>query len=281
MANRNIGVKKSKKTLAGDKAPVIKKLKPHFMRSPQPKQVCPGWFAPAIWILTVACPVRALEISMGKTNVPPGIVASVPVRFADAPVTPVSAFAFYVTNDTRLGVPSVAAGLEQTNLSCFVDDFGAGLSRVTGFVLSEPAISNGHVATLSFTLPSDLPAGQYPIAFSAVVPTNAPPAPNPEVRALVTGELLASSGSNGWVQIPSPPVVTDIVPQAGPAFLLSFAGSEGLSYTVQAATNLNAAPTPTYWLAVTNLTAGTGGLFEFLDLDATNHPQRFYRAVFP
>ncbi|MEK7781926.1 MAG: hypothetical protein AAB370_10550, partial [Verrucomicrobiota bacterium] len=73
------------------------------------------------------------------------------------------------------------------------------------------------------------------------------------------------------------PAFTSFVPAAG-MFTLGGTGAASQSYTLEAATNLS---TPIFWLPVTNVIAGTNGGFELLDLDATNHPQRFYRIVAP
>lgn len=73
------------------------------------------------------------------------------------------------------------------------------------------------------------------------------------------------------------PAFTSMVPSAE-AFTLGGTGAASQSYTLEAATNLSA---PIFWQPVTNVIAGTNGGFELLDLDATNHPQRFYRIVAP
>lgn len=73
------------------------------------------------------------------------------------------------------------------------------------------------------------------------------------------------------------PAFTSLSPSAT-AFTLGATGAASQSYTLEAATNLSA---PIFWSPVTNVVAGTNGLFELLDLDATNHPQRFYRIVAP
>jgi hypothetical protein len=73
------------------------------------------------------------------------------------------------------------------------------------------------------------------------------------------------------------PAFTSFAPAAG-MFTLGGTGAASQSYTLEAATNLSP---PIFWLPVTNVVAGTNGLFELLDLDATNHPQRFYRVVAP
>ena len=61
------------------------------------------------------------------------------------------------------------------------------------------------------------------------------------------------------------------------AFALMLNGAPAQSYALQAATNL---PPPTnVWVTLTNVTAGTNGSILFNDVDRTNFPRRFYRAV--
>ena len=74
------------------------------------------------------------------------------------------------------------------------------------------------------------------------------------------------------------PRVLDVALQTAPATagsLLRFNGTPGYGYLMEASTNL------VDWLALTNLVAGSDGLFEFLDISATNHPTRFYRLRVP
>lgn len=54
-----------------------------------------------------------------------------------------------------------------------------------------------------------------------------------------------------------------------------FVGIPGLSYSVEASTNL------VDWVHVGTGTAGNNGVFSFDDLTATNYPTRFYRTVYP
>jgi hypothetical protein len=59
---------------------------------------------------------------------------------------------------------------------------------------------------------------------------------------------------------------------------IDFAGIPNRTYLIQAATNL----TPVIsWTTIGTNTAGTNGLFEFIDLDATNFPTRYYRTAQP
>jgi len=73
------------------------------------------------------------------------------------------------------------------------------------------------------------------------------------------------------------PAFTNMIPSSE-SFTLGGTGAASQSYTLEAATNLT---TPIFWLPVTNTIADTNGVFQLLDLEATNHPQRFYRIVAP
>lgn len=231
---------------------------------------------------------RALEISLGTTNALPGSTATVTIAFSNAPVTPISAFALYLTSTNQFGVPTVTPGPAQTNLVCFVDDFSTVngsvtqfVYRVTGLILEGASISNGLVASLQFAVPADASPGSYPISFTSVPPTSAPAGTNPEARTLIANSLLTGTAGGGVIHvlIPGEPAqVTSVTPLPGKLFLLQFSGTAGAFYTIEATTNL-VPPVP--WLPLTNLSADGSGLFQYLEIDATNHPQRFFRAVHP
>lgn len=71
-----------------------------------------------------------------------------------------------------------------------------------------------------------------------------------------------------------PPQFAGVVQTSDENFLFSGSGSAGVTYELDAATNL--AP-PVAWLAVTNTVADQNGLFQMWDSQATNFPSRFYR----
>jgi hypothetical protein len=52
---------------------------------------------------------------------------------------------------------------------------------------------------------------------------------------------------------------------------LNFSGLPGAGYVLESSTNL------VNWLPLSHLTAGSDGLFDYLDTNATNYPTRFYR----
>jgi hypothetical protein len=70
---------------------------------------------------------------------------------------------------------------------------------------------------------------------------------------------------------PAPPVVGSPSLSPGGHFQLIVSESTGLTYEIIASTNLQS------WFSLTSVVS-TSTQFEFLELRATNHPKRFYRA---
>ena len=71
-----------------------------------------------------------------------------------------------------------------------------------------------------------------------------------------------------------PPQFSSVAQRSDGNFQFSGTGAAGVTYELDAATNLFL---PIVWLFVTNAVAGQSGLFQFADLQATNFSQRFYR----
>jgi hypothetical protein len=77
---------------------------------------------------------------------------------------------------------------------------------------------------------------------------------------------------------PPPPILTALpTPADSPAngFQFTLNSLSNTTWRIEASSNL------TGWLPIFTNTAGTSGTLSFTDLLATNHPLRFYRAVFP
>jgi hypothetical protein len=72
------------------------------------------------------------------------------------------------------------------------------------------------------------------------------------------------------------PQFTAIVPAADGNFIFSGTGAAGLTYELDAATDLTS---PIFWLFVTNTVVDQTGFFQMFDSSATNYPQRFYRLM--
>jgi len=75
-----------------------------------------------------------------------------------------------------------------------------------------------------------------------------------------------------------PPQITDIARLSDGNFQFAGTGAAGLAYELRATTNLTV---PIEWVTLTNRPAGSDGMFQLLDLEATNFPQRFYRVSGP
>jgi autotransporter-associated beta strand protein len=71
-----------------------------------------------------------------------------------------------------------------------------------------------------------------------------------------------------------PPQFSAITPQGAGQFQFTATGAAGVAYDLEAATNLLA---PIAWTLVTNAVADQSGSFQFMELQAANFPQRFYR----
>jgi autotransporter-associated beta strand protein len=94
---------------------------------------------------------------------------------------------------------------------------------------------------------------------------------------LGTGLAWNTDGlTNGILSIVAvaPPQFGSITQTGDGNFLFSGTGSAGVTYELDAATNL---ALPVAWSFVTNTVADQSGQFQFADLQATNFAQRFYR----
>ncbi len=114
-----------------------------------------------------------------------------------------------------------------------------------------------------------------------------PPGVNPNMTDTFTYTVTDAYGATnqGTVTVTIAPDsnaqsvnITGIVTLGNGTTQIDFAGIPGRTYLIQAATNL----TPTIsWTTIGTNTAGTNGLFEFIDLDATNFVIRYYRTTTP
>jgi hypothetical protein len=118
---------------------------------------------------------------------------------------------------------------------------------------------------------------------STGAPASAPVGPYPIVPGNAAGNGLGNyiiGYSNGVLTVTAPTPVTIDSPLllGNGAVELTFSGGDaGVSYRIQAASNVNNAA----WNDVSTNLAGTNGLPDFIDLTATNSGTRFYRTVTP
>jgi hypothetical protein len=125
-------------------------------------------------------------------------------------------------------------------------------------------IQGGKVTTQSM---SNLVAGlTYYFAVTAYNSLGLESVPSNEISYLVPAGTNSSA---------VPPRIAGIRPQSGRTLLLEFSGIPGVTYEVQASTNLQS------WLTVTNFLADASGAFRFTERNMTNAPKRFYRLKSP
>lgn len=145
------------------------------------------------------------------------------------------------TNDVIRGISAVNYGGTLT-----VTNLGGTLAPGDSFKVFYSTIYNGSFATL-----------------------NLPP--------LGTGLAWnTNSLTNGILSVIAtvPPQFSSILEVGDGNFQFKGTGSAGVTYELDAATNLTA---PVFWSIVTNAVADQNGQFQLSDLQATNFPQRFYR----
>jgi hypothetical protein len=94
-------------------------------------------------------------------------------------------------------------------------------------------------------------------------------------RAVATNAGGTVYGADQMFTTLPQPRVLDVVRQPGNGWALQFSGVQGQSYILETSPNL------LNWTALTNLVAGAGGTFEFVDPGATALPTRFYRLRVP
>lgn len=144
------------------------------------------------------------------------------------------------------------------------------------------------------TFVSAVPAGSYaagqvvwPVGMlAAATATNftltlAPAGGNPFTNVVSTGtvtpEFTTANNSATLVSTQSPatpPAITGAAAGPGSGFTLSLTSTPGISYILEAATNL---ASPVNWLPVTTNFADTNGVWDYTDVQATNFNSRFYR----
>jgi hypothetical protein len=74
------------------------------------------------------------------------------------------------------------------------------------------------------------------------------------------------------------PDITGVAGSPGGGITLSFSGTPGFNYVLEATTNL---VSPDDWVPLTTNMPDTNGLWQFTDMEATNYPFRFYRLILP
>jgi hypothetical protein len=96
----------------------------------------------------------------------------------------------------------------------------------------------------------------------------------PEVNMADNQSTLISTQSFTSVLPNPPPNITSAFLQGDGSFTLNFSAGAGFTYILEATTNLIF---PEGWQPIATNAAVTNGVLQFIDPQATNFPQRFYR----
>jgi autotransporter-associated beta strand protein len=99
----------------------------------------------------------------------------------------------------------------------------------------------------------------------------------PDTFTYVVGDGFTTTSGTVTISVsaPAPGAVAQISYNGGPAPTITFAGIPGRTNVVQASTNL------IDWVNISTNVAGSNGLWQVTDNDATNYPQRYYRSYQP
>ena len=123
--------------------------------------------------------------------------------------------------------------------------YGGGAQRIV-FGTNDSALTQQQLSQIQFQNPGGLTPGNYP------------------ARILATGEIVPDTGA------PLPPTA-NLVPSTNGSMHLSIGGDIGQTYAIETSTDLM------HWNTWTNQ-YNASGTMTLDDDDATNRPQRFYRA---
>jgi autotransporter-associated beta strand protein len=134
-----------------------------------------------------------------------------------------------------------------------------------GMALGGPVTISGGSATYST---STLSVGNHPITAS---------------YSGITGYAASSTASSSTQQVTLPPntipvTISGTTIVSNGAVQMNFIGTPGYTYWIEGATCLNP---PITWTTLSTNVADINGLFNFIDLDATNYNSRYYRTAIP
>jgi hypothetical protein len=147
------------------------------------------------------------------------------------------------------------------NLACDASGNGEGQQSI-GLTNVLTAANGSNCFTVTFT--NTIPAGRFITATATDAATN-----TSEFSACVQVMSVA----------PARPYLTSAMSLANGAFQFAFTDPSGASFTVLSSTNVSL-PASNWTVLGSALPVG-GGLYQFIDPDATNHSQRFYQLRWP
>ncbi len=171
-----------------------------------------------------------------------------------------------VVNPAPLAVTASA----QSKVYGTVLNFGAGSTNFTSVDLQ----NSETIGSVTLTVSSNGGAACAPVGTYTITPSLATGGTfNPSNYAIAynPGTLTVTLPSNTI-----PVTITSIAMQPDGSMLLTFTGTPGYVYTIEATTNLSP---PIDWTPISTNAADTNGDFSFDDLNATNFSQQFYQTV--
>jgi hypothetical protein len=125
-----------------------------------------------------------------------------------------------------------------------------------------------------FTPTNTLPAGSSPVltncALAGLLPNT-----TYHFQAVALNSAGAATGGDLTFTTLARPAITSTVLQPGPKLALTLSGTPGISYTLESSTNL------LNWSTRSNCVMAGNGLFQFVEVNTTNPPVRFYRLRWP
>lgn len=153
------------------------------------------------------------------------------------------------------------------------NDRVSGLSGVTYAGTLQLNVSGSLAAGDTFQL---FQAGSYSGAFSSVSPAIPGSGLAWNTNALSINGVISVVSTNAIQQ----PAITNVTRLNDGRIQFAFSGSPGQNYRVWASSDLSLTPVTNTWTLLTN-DIFHGAAFQFIDEEATNHPQRFYLLSVP
>ncbi|HWX23245.1 MAG TPA: pre-peptidase C-terminal domain-containing protein [Candidatus Binatia bacterium] len=202
------------------------------------------------------------------------VTSATPLILISDPQAPNYADRFYrgvaqVVVATGPAVTTLAAsGIQISNatINASINPNGA----VTGFYFQYG--TNASYGRFSPT--NALPAGASPVLTNFTL-AGLLPNTTYHFQAVATNSAGSGTGADLTFTTIARPAITNTVLQPGHQLALTLTGTPGISYTLESSTNL------VNWTVRSNCVIAVNGVFQFLEINATNPPVRFYRLRWP
>ena len=207
--------------------------------------------------------VAGAAVSTNISSLPRGTNSVTAVYSGDASyLSATNSLAQVVTNHPPVATPAFYTNTASFTLVIPIADLATHWSDVDGDTISLAAVS---VSTNGITLTN---TGTALVYFNSN-----------NVADRFTGTITDGFGGTNFQTVaiaPAPdttPLITGVVAGNG-SVTLSLGGASGHTYILETTTNLTL---PGSWQSIATNTAGTNGVWQFTDTQATNFTQRFYR----